>query len=411
MTQPGTSDPETIWPSVNDLNSDLKAFGPLKIDRNKNGSPSEIYPSVAADPNAQLRVKGNPNLSNIRTIMIGVKNRAVTQRSAELWFNELRLTDFDNKGGWAAVLNADANFADFADVSLSGRANSQGFGSIEQRANERSMEDVKLYDIVTNVNLGQLLPKKTGIKIPFNYSISEEFRDPKWDPKYQDVLLKDALNEGADSEKSRDYTKRTSINFINVHKERTNPEKKQHFYDVENVSVSYSYSENYHRDYNVQKYVDQNVRAAANYNYSFKPKSIEPLKNWKLLANSNFFKFIKDFNFNYLPSSLSVNSNINRHFNQQQSRDLVGLGDLPELTQRRYMFDWDYNIAYNLTRSLQFTFRASNNYIYDSFETNSDGDVINGEIFNNFFTIGRPYHYHQTLNGTYNIPINKIPWF
>ena len=47
----------------------------------------------------------------------------------------------------------------------------------------------KSYDIVTNVNLGQLLPKKWGIKLPFSYSIAEEIKDPKYDPQYQDVLF------------------------------------------------------------------------------------------------------------------------------------------------------------------------------------------------------------------------------
>ena len=40
-----------------------------------------------------------------------------------------------------------------------------GFGSVEQRPNERSREDVQQFDVVTNVNLGQLLPKKWGMQI------------------------------------------------------------------------------------------------------------------------------------------------------------------------------------------------------------------------------------------------------
>ena len=40
----------------------------------------------------------------------------------EVWFNELRLSDLDNEGGWAAVaLSMDANFADFANISATGR--------------------------------------------------------------------------------------------------------------------------------------------------------------------------------------------------------------------------------------------------------------------------------------------------
>jgi cell surface protein SprA len=117
-------------------------------------------------------------------------------------------------------------------------------------------------------------------------------------------------------------------------------------------------------------------------------------------------KFIKDFNVNLLPSTISVNSNIFRSYNEQLSRSLIeGLPQLPTLKQRHFMFDWDYNIGYNLTNSLQFNFRAANNYIYDDFDATDDI-----KLFDNFFTLGRPDHYHQTLNGTYKIPLNKIPF-
>ncbi len=407
ITATSASTEEEIWPSENNLNTNLKGFGALKLERLDNGaSLVDLFPSIAANPDAKIRVKGNPNLSNIRTIMLGVKNASNTPKSVEVWYNELRVTDFDNEGGWAAVLNADANFADFADISMSGRANSKGFGSVDQRVNERSIEDVKQYDIVTNINLGQLLPKKVGIQLPLNLAYAEEFRDPKWDPQYQDILF-DKNNSNADA--ARDYTKRRSLNLINVRKERTNTEKKQHFYDVENLSVSYAYSDTYHKDYNVEKFVDQNVRASATYNYSFKPKPYEPFKKSKFLEKNAVFKFIKDFNINYLPTSLSVNSNIIRSFNQQLSRPLVedpSFPDLPTLTQKRFMFDWDYNISHDLTKSLQFTFRASNNYVNDILS--ADKDVT---LFTDFLKIGRSNHYHQALNATYKIPINNIPLF
>lgn len=406
ITKTGEVSADSIW--KNNLDTKLKELGLLKVKRSV-GAVNELYPSLANEPNARIRVKGSPNLANIRTIMIGVRNDASVAKTAELWYNELRVTDFDNKGGWAAVLNADANFADFADVSLSARANSQGFGALDQKINQRSQEDVKQYDVVTNVNLGQLLPKKAGIKLPFNYSFSEEFRDPKWDPKYQDVTFKDAKASGANSENSRDYTKRRSINLINVRKERTNPEKKQRFYDIENLSLSYSFSETYRKNYNITKFLDQNVRTSASYNHNFKPLTFEPLKKWKFLNKKRYLKIIKDFNLSLLPSTISVNSNIIRSYNSQTNRSLVsGLKDLPELTQHRYFFNWDYAVAYNLTKSLQFTFKAANNYVYDDFAETRE-QRYNTTLFSDFFNTGRPNNYHQTLDVNYKLPINKIP--
>ena len=409
----GSTTPIEIWPEENNLDAMLEYLGKLKLMRFEEGiAPNILYPAIGSPSPIEglegydIRVKGNPNLANIKTIMLGVKNVSTTNQSAEVWFNEMRVSEFDNEGGWAAVVSADANFADFADVAVTGRMETQGFGGIEQRVNERSQEDTKLYDVVTNVNVGKLLPKKWGVNLPLNYSIAEEFRDPKYDPQYQDVLYEDAKDINPNSDKAQDYTKRRSISLINVRKEvNPNSTKKQRFYSIENLSVSYAYSETYHRDYNIQKYKDENVRASANYNYTFEPKNIEPFKNWESL-NGKYLKFLKDFNINLLPSTIAVNSNIIRRYNEQLSRSLVeGLPELPTLKQRHFLFDWDYNIGYNLTKSLQFNFRAANNYIYDDF--NSTDDIT---LFDNFFNVGRPDHYHQSLNGTYKLPLNEFPF-
>ena len=77
----------------------------------------------------------------------------------------------------------------------------------------------------------------------------------------------------------------------------------------------------------------------------------------------------------------------------------------PELIQRRFLFNWDYTIGFDLTKSLQLNFNATNNNIYDSF-----GREDELEVYDKFFTIGRPDNYHQKLNATYKIPLNKLPY-
>ena len=412
ITNFGAITAQEIWPSENNFDVLLEHLSNLKLFRFKESiAPNILYPAIGFPSpiegltGYEVRVKGNPNLSNIKTIMLGVKNNSISNQFAEIWFNELRVSDFDNKGGWAAVIGADANFADFANVSFTGRMETKGFGALEQRVNERSQEETRLYDVVTSVNLGKVLPNNWGLQIPMNYAISEEFRDPKYDPQYQDVLFDDAKDINPNSKESQDYTKRTSISFLNVRKEKsTSKQGNSRFYNIENISASIAYNEMTHTSYEVQKYLDQNVRASMHYNHSFKPLEIEPLKKFTIL-NSKYLKLFQDINFNLIPTSISLNSGIIRSYNEQLSRSLiVGLPQLPTLTQRHFMFDWDYSVNYNLTKSLQFTFRAVNNYLYDEF--NSDDDI---KLFDKFFTVGRPKQYHQTLNGTYKIPLQKIP--
>ena len=169
----------------------LEKLGEIKLARDIANAPiNELF--TASNNNSEelvLRVKGNPTLSQIRTIMLGVRNNSPLDKSAEIWFNELRSAGFDNDGGWAAVVSADANFADVATLSMTGRMQTVGFGNVEDRVSQRSLDETKEYDISTSINLGKMMPKKWGIELPMNYSVGEQFIDPKFDPQYQDIEL------------------------------------------------------------------------------------------------------------------------------------------------------------------------------------------------------------------------------
>ena len=67
-------------------------------------------------------------------------------------------------------------------------------------------------------------------------------------------------------------------------------------------------------------------------------------------------QLLKDFNFNYLPSNITVGSNYVRQYNEQKFRELnlpAGNIGIPTLYQRNFLFDWQYAINYNLTKSLR----------------------------------------------------------
>ncbi len=433
ISKKGSISPREVWPENNNLDVFLDDLVKIKLIRdvqirlgNKEVATNELYEphpdhfskkeledkKVFEDKFERfkkIKIKGNPTLADIRTLMLGVRNnsKADNSKSAEIWFNELRSSGFSNEGGWATVLSADANFADIADVSVTGKIQTIGFGNVEDRVTQRSIEETKQYNVSTNISLGKMMPKKWGIQLPMSYSIGEEFRDPKYDVQYQDVKFADAKKVNTNSKNAQDYTLRKSISFTNVKKNR-NPESKRKpkLYDIENIFVSYSFTEEFHKDYNIEKYINQNLTASAGYNFAFKSKFIEPFKESSFFGKSKHWQLIKDININLLPKSIGVNSRITRSYSQQKSRNLIeGLSAQRTLTQRRFLFDWDYNISFDLTKSLKLQFNANNSYIYDDFERTEDV-----EIFNQFFNTGRPDHYTQKLNATYKVPIDKIPF-
>ena len=438
VTRPGASTSEEVWPELNNMDVALSLFSKIKSDGIANSTLSEMIFYDAEgnrveefDPRepGELRVglKGNPSLGSIRAIMVGVKNVTGNRMCGEVWFNELRLAELDNQGGWAAIAQIDANVADFANVSATGSMSTSGFGAIDQRPNERSREDVMQYGLNTNVNLGQLLPKNWGIQVPLNYSVSEELITPEFDPVYEDLKLQDRINAAVtQSEKedirrrAEDYTKRRSINLIGVRKNR-GEEQKQRVYDIENFTFNYSYNEVNHRDYEIEDMRDQNIRTGFIYNYNFKPVQVEPFKKNDSILRNRYWQWLKDFNINPLPTNISVNSNITRSFNEQRFRsvsiDGVDAEDqlaLPTLQQRNFLFDWQYTINHNITKSLRLNFTASNhNIVRNYYDRDEDDNRIVREdygIWDGFWNTGDPNRHTQQLQINYELPFSKIPF-
>src|SRR5690606_6897798 len=181
ITNPGSRDPYAIWPDANKLDIELKKFQQAKTARNNAQWPANV-PFVYPDGENKITVMGQPDLSKIRVYMLGVRNPLRNpanpqgddglDKSAQVWFNELRLTDFDERGGWAATARVNAKLADFADVTVAGSRSTIGFGSIDKRVSERNRSDDKFFDISSSIEAGKFFPERTGLKIPVFISYS-----------------------------------------------------------------------------------------------------------------------------------------------------------------------------------------------------------------------------------------------
>ncbi|PKA97549.1 LOW QUALITY PROTEIN: protein involved in gliding motility SprA [Flavobacteriaceae bacterium MAR_2009_75] len=437
FTSFNVSSEEGVWPENNEMEVILDDLNKVKSVWITGSDLSEIRyfevisgEVVAVDEFAprtpgtlRIGIKGNPSLGSIRSMMVGVKNVSALPARGEVWFNELRLAGLDNEGGWAAIAAVDANIADFANVSATGSTSTSGFGSIDQMPNERAREDAITYDLVTNVNVGQLLPPSWGIQIPFNYGISEALITPEFDPVYDDLKLQDRIDAAETAEtaddiqaQAEDYTKRTSLNLIGVRKDR-GEEAEANFYDIENFTFNYSYNETNHRDFEIAALEDKSVLAGMVYNHNFEPLEVAPFAKNDSLFTGRYLQWLKELNLNLLPTSVSVNSNFDRQFNQQRFRDVVEEGvdklELPTLRQRNYLFNWQYAVNYSLTKSLRVNMSASNNhivrnYLEDPSNPNSEIDQTLG-LWDGFWDLGEPNRHAQQLEINYEIPFSKIP--
>lgn len=424
-------DRQAVWPNENRVDLALETLTNLKLKRNDEmrqaGSTVTLMQEyVTIDGSRTLKIKGNPNLGNVEVMMIGIRNSYADSKdpngqSTEVWVNELRLSDFEEGGGWAASGRVTARLADLGSVIVAGRTRSAGFGSIEQKVNQRAMDDLTELDVSANLELGKFFPEKAQVKIPLYVGYSESKSNPKYNPLDPDIKMKDALN-AADGKAERDSIKelaqdlvtRKSINFTNVKIDRTSKSGKPKIYDPTNFSVTYSYNELLKRNINVAQNLDKNHRALFSYNFNSRPESIEPFKKSKFLSKPAF-RLIKDLNFSLMPAQFSFRTDMWRHYNEIQLRNISNPNMIiPRTFNKDFIWNKYFDVHYNLTRSLQFDFSSQGTARIDEPEgriNRHDDDYTwkRDSIIKNILDLGRPTLYHHMISGTYMVPINKLP--
>lgn len=419
-----------VWPKENMLSLDLSVLTELKLERDRmileGIIPDLMMYHIFTVPhgNNKVRIKGRPSISNVRTIMLGVRNPKRSSsnlqddglsKSGIVWFNELRVTDINDQGGWAAIGSARIGVADFATLSLAAKTSRPGFGSIDQKVFERSQEYLFQYDVASNVSLHKFFPESWGLQIPFYVDFSEIFITPQYDPTNPDVLLRESLNNMTDSYHrdsllsiTQDYTRRSSYNFTNVRIVRQN--SKPSPFNVGNFSTSYAYSQQYSHNIDYVKLYDHRYRVGFNYTYNMRPKSYEPFK-------SNKIGLIKDINFSLLPTSVTIRNDWDRMYKEQQRRNLSSYVELPLIASKR--FDWirTYSVRYNLAKNVLLTYDAVNTAriheppgVIDKTEEEI-WEEYKQEVWRNLTRFGENVQFSQKVGLTYKIPIDKIKMF
>ncbi len=407
-----------IWPVDNAIELNLNDLVKAKNEKDKSNSYNSIVryrSSVITDDGKAIYVKGRPSIGSITNIMMGVRNNGTVNKDLILWLDELRLTDIDNEGGYAANASVNFNLADFAQVSASGTYKSVGFGALDSKPSERSQDEIKQYMVNAAVNVDKVLPEKWGVKIPVSVGISETFIDPKYNPLDNDVELKNDPRKAELNKIVRTYSSQKNIAVTNLRKERTGS-KKPKFYDVENLTASFAYADDYYRDIYTSYNIRKNLQASLDYNFTPRGRYYEPFKKLGVVQDTSRFarylKWLKEINFNPVPTRFSFRTDIARTYNEFQYRDVNAYlnGNPSSYTpafSNNFLFGWQYNIGFNLTRSFKLDFTSATRTILDDIGNGLPND---GMIWDGLFRSGRPINYNQRLQANYKVPIQLLPY-
>jgi cell surface protein SprA len=418
-----------VWPEENEIDIDFEKLYQLKARRDRLGVPVFArFPQAPNDPQGfegrhRISIVGRPDLTSVQVIMIGVKNPSTPdgrRHSVCIWANELRATGFDRTAGWAVSSTVNAKLADFATVTGALRHTTFGFGSVSSKIFERSREETTAYDVTANVNVDKLIPGNHGIKIPMFLSYENTTITPQYDPANPDMRTDVMLNSFAEGERSQrdrylrliqDRTTQRSMNFTNVRKVKVNPEAASRLWDIENFSFSYAYSEQIRTSFATA--LSEQKRQGGSIAYQFSPTSqgIEPFKNAKGLS-SPWLKFIQEFNFNLMPSSLGVRLDLERSFGKLIYRSALGDGEFSESNPnylKYFLVNRNYNLRWDLTKSLSLEYNATTNAVVDEPYGDLDSREKRDSVMSNLKKFGRVKNFDQSVTANYKLPFELFP--
>ena len=429
------ADRRLVWPEENMLDVALSIFTNLKKERNKakaQGMASYMAPYSAYDsehPNNKLTIVGNPSLGEVKTMMIGVRNHSGDVKSGEVWVNELRLKEHNNKGGWAANANLNIQLSDFGSVNATGRYVSEGFGGLEDGVASRSTDNYGTYSVTTSLEMGKFFPDKAKVSIPVYYSVTKEKTSPKYNPMDTDMELKDAL-DAAGSKAERDsieniaVTKVTQTNF-SVSNARVGIATKRHPmpYDPANFSFTYSHAHQHTTGETTVREQRDNWRGALDYSWTPVYKSWEPFK--KIKNKSKWLDILKRFGLNWLPQNLAFNTEMTHETYELQERDMESLtkSQLPITFSDQFLWNREFALRWDLTKNLHMNFQSAthaqvdvpypdvNTDLYaDQYHAWKDS-VYRSAVLNSVRTWGTPLDYSQSFTASYKVPLNLLPVF
>lgn len=421
--QNATSDRE-VWPSENEITITLEELINTKIMRTNANWPFS-RPYIRQDGDIRYTVVGLPDFSQVKVVMLGVRNPKRLPGSiiddglpkcAEVWFNELRMTDFNQRGGRAANGRLIMKLADFGNLQLSGSYSSVGWGGIDKKITERSLNDNYQYDLQSTFELGKVFPKTSGISIPFFFSYGNTLIRPYYNPLNPDTRLQKEIDQTINPERkdiishaSDDYTARRSINFTNVRKTRVGT-KRVYPWDIENFSITYIFNETFKRNQTLAYSILQTYRGVLSYTYNFSAKPIEPFAK---VIKSKYLTLIKDINFNYMPSTIGFRTEVDRRYGELLNRNNDNPNTIiPTLFDKNFTMRRYYELRYDITKSLKFDYTGTADTRVDEPIGKIDESTPEKRdtIQKNFWSGGRMTKFDQSVHLNYTIPINKIPF-
>lgn len=420
-----STDRQLVWPLRNRVDLDLDLWTDLKGERNRalqhpasSISSTQPYSRELAD-GKRISILGTPSLSNIRAVIIGIRNRSGSERAVEVWINDLQVSEPRDEGGWAVQSSLAMTLSDLGSLSAQWHRSSSGFGSVAQGWAERQREDLQSLRIQSSWELGQFFPEKSKVSLPLHTDFSQSISTPKYNPTQSDLILADEAP--ADSLmrqwQSTYKTSSWSIPKAQVGIRSSTPMP----YDPANLSLSLLHHQSLRTAPTLAYAHSIQWQTALSYDYATAFKPLKPFS--KLRGSSAWNKMWRETKLNLWPSRVYLHTNLSRSYTEELSRtpsDGLGAQSSTAHTTWGGRFVWQRKMSINWTPlpSLLLILNTGTDARIEEAheqvnrELNPDGyQRWRQSVEQSLSELGTPIRYSQNASLTYTAPTRLLPLF
>ena len=353
----------TLGRDLNPINVVLAELNRAKLERDRSGEPIDARFSIddpeGAPPGARITVRGQPSIQDIRTVVLGVRNAQggqVVLDTVNVWFNELRVSGYDESGGASGFLTATMALADVAQVNARVSFTQDGFGDLGGALGGRSFASQTAFTLTSSFNAHKLIPERFGWSIPVSFSITENGSTPRYDPDNGDVRLTDLVDsaeqapaDGPGTLSASDILERartqTASRTVRVQASKTGSRSPWLRYTLDGLTASYAASSQSGSNPSNQLSASDNWDGTLAYRLSgLSPKTVKPL--WFARPLPVLGGVLGGLALNVVPSNVTLSSDVGRNVAATQPRigpQFVGEPDsvsaFRSLTRRTQQFD------------------------------------------------------------------------
>jgi cell surface protein SprA len=381
----------TVFIDLNSINIEFDALNKLKLERDLatgvDNAPipfDSVYvarsiPLDFAPPGATLRIKGNPSIQDVSNIVLGVRNARddlARQRNVELWFNELRVSGFDEEKGWSAYARTTVRLADFLDINARYDQQTDGFGELASGLGNRTFQERWGYSVTTNLNAHKFIPERYGWRIPINVAVQQGVSTPRFSPSRGDITVAQEIAQIQESEQLTPEEKEVEIaevkaaaetatfsRVIRVPISKSGSRSPWLRYTLDGIALTYS------NPLRTQRSPTRLFNDTEQWNGAFayrltvpRPKTVRPF--W-LLDDLPLVGLLGGLQLNVLPQSLRFSADASRSVNENQDRPQRGARFDSSRVAREAAFP---NYVYPVRRQHSFAHRRDFELQYNPFQ-------------------------------------------